>query len=158
VYKRNFLAALLIVLSGAMPSQAGYCFSFAASPPPGPGGANPSINYLGPNNFSGVIGGSPPFGIRGINTPLNSGNSFEGDGAEFQVLGNSGMFEIFDPTLPFLGQVTASDVGPNGGKFVVDGFLSSDAASFFGISPDTGLSGAASIQFFDPTIVTSFGN
>jgi hypothetical protein len=85
---RSLVAALLLTVSGALPSEAAYTFIFNAGPPPGPGGERGGVNYQGPNNVSGAINTSGPFfGIFGVGTPLNSGRTISELGVSFQVFG-----------------------------------------------------------------------
>jgi hypothetical protein len=157
VNKRSSLAALLIILAGAMNSHAGYSFAFSAGPTPGPGGAVGDVTYQSPNNFYGGINAAPLYGIVGVGTPQNSGKAFNVGGVFFSVYGNSGSLSITDRD-GFDGGVSNVNVGSGGGSFVVYGFLSSAAASFFGISPASALSGVVTLQLRDPDLSGGTGN
>jgi hypothetical protein len=153
VNKRSLLATLLIIFAGAIPAHAGYSFVFSAGPTPGPGGAVGDVTYQGPNDFSGGINAAPLYGIVGIGTPLNAGNRFNVSGVFF----SSGGLSIVEPA-GFSGGVSDVNVGPTGGSFVVHGFLSSAAASFFGIPQASALSGVVTLQLWDPYLSGGVGN
>jgi hypothetical protein len=154
---RSLLAALLLTVSGALPSEAAYTFIFTAGPTPGPGGERGGVNYQGPNNVSGAINSSGPFfGIFGVGTPLNSGRTISELGMSFQIFSGSGSLSIIGGD--FGGNVSNANVGPNGGSFVVNGFLSSSVESFFGLPPSSPLTGVATIQLRDPGLPGGVGN
>jgi hypothetical protein len=156
VTKQSLLAALLITLLGATTAQAGYYFTFDAGPTPGPGGLYGTVNYAGPNDFSGQMNAAPFHGIYGVGTPLNSGKGFNVEGAFFSAFGNSGDFRIVQDG--FNGLISNVNVDGGGGTFEVKGFLSPDAASFFGIDPNTGLSGEAGLRLTPSDQPYSYGN
>jgi hypothetical protein len=161
VNTRSLLAALLLTLSGAMPSQAGYSFEFNAGPTPGPGGSVGGINYQGPNELSGAINSSFPYGILGIGTPSNSGMATSDLGVFFEVFGGSGSIRIlglFGGQFDFVGSISNAKVGPSGGSFLVNGFLGSSAASFFGLPSSSPLTGVATIFLRDATVPGGIGN
>jgi hypothetical protein len=159
---RSLLAALLLTLAGAMPSEAAYSFIFNAGPPPGPGGEIGGVDYQGPNDLGGAINVSGPFfGIFGVSTPSNAGKTLPEEGVFFLVFGGSGFFDILGFSggqFDFVGSVSNANVGPNGGSFLVNGFLSSSAESFFGIPPSTELAGLVTISLSDPELPGGIGN
>jgi hypothetical protein len=157
VNKLSLLAALLIILALAMPSDAGYSFVFSAEPPPGPGGEYGSVYYEGPNYFYGGANAASDYGILGIDTPLNSGKLFNLSIVTFSVYGGSGGFSITNPD-GFDGGISNVNVGSGGGSFVVYGFLSSAAAAFFGIPQASALSGVVTLQLTDPYLSGGNGN
>jgi hypothetical protein len=145
--------SLLLTVAGAMPSEAAYSLVYNAAPSGGPGGTVPGIAYEGPNTFIGGIVTSRPPGIFGIDTPSNPGEVFPAFGVDLQVVGGTGFLRViggFEDPVVFMGDVSNVNVGPNGGSFLVNGFLNSSAESFFGLAPSTPLAGVVTLQLSDP--------
>jgi PEP-CTERM motif len=153
---RLLATAILISVFATSSSQAGPVFTYQAGPPPGSSAGLGSVNYFGPNEFSGAQNTTAfPGGILGLNTPLNSGAVFSVDLTFFSVSGNSGFFNI---NSDFMSNVTTCAVTETGGGFTFDGFLSSAAATFFGLSPGTEMVGTAAIQLRPATRMGGTGN
>jgi PEP-CTERM motif len=131
---RHLMSAILFVAFATPALLAGPTFGISAGPPPGQGGEFGSVNYNGPNNFSGELGSlSSPPGLYGFDTPLNSGQPFGGYDFLFGASGTPGGY--FLSTDYFSGRVTGGTVGDTGGTLDFTGLLSTQAAEFYGINP-----------------------
>jgi hypothetical protein len=145
---RQLMITALLLASATPALQAGPNFSINAGGPPGPSGAYGSITYSGPNDFSGTLGALGNPGILGYNTPLNSGNVFNGYYLTFEDMIGPGHFQLQggDGSAAIAGTFTGGTLSSTGGTLDFTGFLSSSAAAFFGINPYAEMVGTFTLQ------------